>query len=198
MIAYRKLAQWFLEGKVSSPTIFALCFLVLTWNLMCHSCNTVNIHMNHINWSNDALTIMFGHMKNDQTGKRCKLYPHHIYANPWFPSICPIFVLGLYFLFFPTLPSSDGPLFPGGSQYSWFSGILKRLCKAKLDEIAQIGVKGDKIGLHSIRKGSATYASSGTTSSPSSAAIHNQAGWSFGSVTGLHLHYEAAGDQYIG
>jgi len=54
-----------------------------------------------------------------------------------------------------------------------------------------------RYGTHSIRKGSATYASSGTTHSPSHAAIANRAGWSLG-IRSRYLRYEDAGDEFVG
>ena len=52
-------------------------------------------------------------------------------------------------------------------------------------------------GTHSIRKGSATYASSGTTSYPTHASIRNQGGWSLG-IQSRYLLHEKAEDCYIG
>jgi hypothetical protein len=39
---FQKLCQWFIETGTKAA-VFAHCFLVLTWNLMCRSNNTVSI-----------------------------------------------------------------------------------------------------------------------------------------------------------
>jgi hypothetical protein len=56
----------------------------------------------------------------------------------------------------------------------------------------------DDIGTHSMRKGSATFASSGSTACPSSSAIHLRAGWTLGGVQDTYLRYECAGDMHVG
>ncbi len=47
-------------------------------------------------------------------------------------------------------------------------------------------------------KGSASYASSGLTVSPSIVFVCLYAQWSMGFVMEQYLHYEKAGDQYLG
>ena len=54
------------------------------------------------------------------------------------------------------------------------------------------------MGSHSIRKGAATYCSSGTTASPASAAVHLRAGWTLGGVQDTYLRYDSAGDMHVG
>jgi hypothetical protein len=56
----------------------------------------------------------------------------------------------------------------------------------------------DDLGTHSMRKGAATYASSGSSMTPSAAAIHLRAGWKLGGVQDTYLRYESAGDMYVG
>jgi hypothetical protein len=55
--------------------------------------------------------------------------------------------------------------------------------------LASNGLKPEDIGTHSGRKGAATYASSGSTSGPSAAAIHLRAGWAMGGVQDTYLRY---------
>jgi hypothetical protein len=49
-----------------------------------------------------------------------------------------------------------------------------------------------------MRKGAATYCSSGTTACPSSTAIHLRAGWTLGGVQDTYMRYESAGDMHVG
>jgi len=61
-----------------------------------------------------------------------------------------------------------------------------------------MGINPQDLGTHSIRKGSATYCSSGSTTAPPSSAIHLRAGWAMGGVQDTYIRYEAAGDMYVG
>ena len=54
------------------------------------------------------------------------------------------------------------------------------------------------IGTHSIRKGAATYATSGSTGGPSIVSICLRCGWSLGNVMERYFRYEGAGDQFTG
>jgi len=54
------------------------------------------------------------------------------------------------------------------------------------------------LGSHSARKGACSHASAGTTVSPPIVSICLRAIWSMGQVKERYLHYEKAGDQYLG
>jgi len=115
-------------------------------------------------------------MKNDQTGERPR-DPCHIYANPSMPEICPILALRIYWLCFQF--DNDGlKLFPGNNQYERFRKAFQRF--RDLDniesEFIRSGIDKDDIGTHSMRKGSSTYCSGGSTASPSSTSIHLRVG----------------------
>jgi hypothetical protein len=55
----------------------------------------------------------------------------------------------------------------------------------------------DHYGTHSVRKGVATFACSGTTGGPSIASVCLRVGWSLGGVQDRYIRYECAGDQYL-
>ena len=78
----------------SSESIF-LAFLLITWNLICISDNTVTIHLHRLQWHDDCLLLFFAYMKNDQTGPR-KRHPQHVCANPIHYKLCPELVLAVY------------------------------------------------------------------------------------------------------
>jgi hypothetical protein len=146
----------------SKEAVFAHSFLTLTWNLICRSKNTVNIHMNHITWGTDAMIIKFAHTKTDVAGEQ-NAYSRHIYANPYDPDICAISALAKYLSCFP--PKADGMLFDNKS-YKRFQKYLKNIVKANKEDIERMGYDIDDIGVHSIRKGAATFCCSGTTDAP--------------------------------
>ncbi|EGZ25291.1 hypothetical protein PHYSODRAFT_407414, partial [Phytophthora sojae] len=92
--------------------------------------------------------------------------PRHIYANPSQPDCCWVLALGLYLGSNPTLV--PGKLFPGSNQKSRFCKTIGRM-------LEDTGEKA--YGTHSIRKGVATYASSGSTGGPSIVSVCLRCGW---------------------
>ena len=190
--AYKFLAKKMLEES-GSDAVFGHCFLVLTWNLMCRSKNTVGICIDHISWEGDALGIQFAHMKNDKEGIGAS-YKRHLYSNALDIAICPIVALSRYLA---TYPCRNGKLFDDGA-YARFRSFLQKLTSKYAKEFGELGIDVQNIGVHSIRKGAATYACNGTTAAPQIAAICNRAGWTMGRVKDIYIKYEAAGDQYVG
>ena len=169
---YQALCKWLLEDD-SKESIFGHCFLTMTWNLMCRSKNTVGINRQHIGWHGDAMTVKFSHSKKDMEGKDSGK-KRHVYANPEMPEICCPTSTGRYLAAFPTSPT--GKLFAGRSQYNRFRVILAKILSDHAEAVSRMGVDPFEIGVHSIRKGAATYCSSGTNCGPSFAAICNRSG----------------------
>ncbi|ETV72220.1 hypothetical protein H257_12693 [Aphanomyces astaci] len=95
--------------------------------------------------------------KTDQDGSK-RRDPRHIYANPLQTHTCAFLALGLYLACNPMLAA--GALFPGSSQRTRFGKGLK------LALIEDNPVGSSEIGTHSIRKGAATFVSSGSTGGP--------------------------------
>lgn len=176
--------------------IFFHLFLVLSWNLTCRSKNVVTIQLSHIEWHDDGLAIYFAHQKNDQAGDKPR-DPRHIFANPLNPSVCPILALGLFWVLFPGF---EGELFSGGRQYDRYRKTFQDVLR--LPEVAadlqRRGIDPTSLGSHSARKGAATYVSSGSTCSPSHAAICIRVGWALPGVQETYLRYDSAADAYVG
>jgi hypothetical protein len=190
---YKLLSNSFLING-SKDAVFARAFMTLTWNLMCRSINSVFIHRNHISWTGDCMTIQFAHMKSDKEGKESSR-KRHIYANPINPAICCPTAIALYMMTHPQ--DTEGTLFNKRS-YARFSKILAVTAENERAAIDRLGVDLDNIGVHSIRKGSATYACSGTTAAPNISFVCIPAGWTMGKVKDVYLQYAEAGDQHVG
>ncbi|ETM99764.1 hypothetical protein PPTG_18514 [Phytophthora nicotianae INRA-310] len=81
-----------------------------------------------------------------------------------------------------TFDQANGRFFLGGSQYDRFCKQLGRIFNQDdvSNELKRRAVKPDEIGTHSLRKGAATFASSGSTACPTSTAVNLRAGWSLG------------------
>jgi hypothetical protein len=201
---YRLLAKNLLIGSGmesqhdSIQNIFGHTFWVLSWNIMARSINTANISLRHMDWNGDALHIYICQAKNDQEGEKSD-FPKHVFANPVMPEICPILAIGIYFLVIRFEPNQS-KLFEGSNQADRFRQILQRLCAldAVRPSLADLGFDSAKLGVHSTRKGAATFCASGSTHPPSQASIDIRGGWSQGKIKDVYQHYQAAGDQYVG
>ncbi|ETM41313.1 hypothetical protein L914_12895 [Phytophthora nicotianae] len=194
---YRSVAMEMMRST-SREMVFARAFLVLSWNLMSRSANTVSLCYNHMEWGEDALKVFFAYMKNDQRGTRPR-DPRHIYANPLMPEVCPILALGLYWMVYG-VDSNANQVFPGNDQYDRFRKTLRRALETPglANELERVGVRCDDIGTHSMRKGAATYCSSGSTACPPAIAVHLRAGWALGGVQDRYLRHDLAGDMFVG
>ncbi|DBA02540.1 TPA: hypothetical protein N0F65_011012, partial [Lagenidium giganteum] len=161
----------------SRDVVFARTCMLLCWNLMSRATNMTSICYSHIAWGEDALRIYFAHMKNDQGGTRPK-DPRHVHVNPFKHEICPILALGIYWATY-SIDSTDCHLFPGHEQYDRFRKALRRalLIPSVRRHLEESGKDSSSIGTHSLRKGAATFASSGSTACPSAVAVHLRAGW---------------------
>lgn len=168
---YESVMVWFLQER-SHEGIFARAFLALTWNLMCRGVNSC-VCLKHLLWKNDSFGLSFSHVKNDQDGSR-NFHPRHIYANPDNYLVCCVTALFEYLLCYPGLFNDEhNMLFPGPSQEERFSVNLANVLEKHKSELQDLGYVPNDIGVHSIRKGAGTYASSGTTAAPSSVAVNN-------------------------
>ena len=181
----------------TTESIFTHCFLVLEWNLMARSDNVCTTHINHISWDEDSLIFYFMKSKGDQEGLNSN-EPWHIYSNPLNPFICPILALTRYVFCNPSVLNGSCKLFESTDPYQRYSKALRRILEANESTFEGMGVDIDDIGSHSARKGSATRCSTGCTVSPPMASICLRAGWSMGPVRERYIHYEKAGDQFVG
>ena len=120
-----------------------------------------------------------------------------MYANPHQSHICPILALAKYLLANPQVTEGT-KLFYSSDPYQRFSKALRKCLEDNEEIFNEMGVDIDEIGTHSARKGAATHCSTGTTVSPPMASICLRAGWSMGPVKEKYIHYEKAGDQYVG
>ena len=177
---------------------WAHCYATLSWNLMSRTNNVEDLRLSRVSWKDDALLVYFAQLKNDQSGLRLR-DPTHLFANPLRPEICPVLALGIL-LASGACTVDGGLLFPGGRQSQRFSDNLNLALKRPDVERAlnAVGRNASEICTHSFRKGSASYAASGSVGGPSFAAIHLRARWLMGAVHERYIRYEHAGDQYCG
>jgi len=177
---------------------FAHLFLLLEWNLMARSDNIVHLHVNDFEFQDDALLVYMKKTKTDQDGNHGRT-PYNCYFNAVDPHLNLGLALGMYLLSNPGIVSNpQNKLFPAEHQYNGYTSILNKIIESNKEEFARIGVQPGTIGTHSARKGAATYASNGSTSSPSLGAICRRAGWKMSGTHEKYIKFEKAGDQYLG
>lgn len=196
---FRSMCGWFLDYETVDG-IFALCFLVLTWNLACCVNNTACIKFSDVNWKEfDCYSVTFSHSKTDQVGDDAR-YPRHIFENHVDPLICPVLALSFHlsccFGYF-TVVDDSLIIFQGPEQEKSFSRMFNKILADNVDEVRAMGYEVSDLGTHSIRKGAATYLTS-IPGGPPVAASSQRGGWSMGNIKDRYFKYQEAGDQYVG
>mmetsp|Transcript_14102 Transcript_14102/g.38951 ORF Transcript_14102/g.38951 Transcript_14102/m.38951 type:complete len:657 (-) Transcript_14102:1020-2990(-) len=194
---YLKIGQWLLEWGTEDG-VFAFCYLVLTWNLMCRVKNTAMLRFSHIQWIKfDSMEIAFMHSKTDQLGVE-KQFKRNVYGNHKEPLASPVFALAVYLSTCIQTPQSpEGKLFPGSKQEDRFANILAKVVEMHKSELNSMGLVPSQIGTHSIRKGAISYAAS-MPGGPGSASICIRAGWTMGKVKDIYMRFVNNGDAFVG
>lgn len=189
--------QFYKEGK-----FFEMAYTSLTWNLMCRTDNTARITLKHLGLDDDAITVLFNISKTHQEGDEFE-QKRRLYMNPRNWRLCVGFALGLYLLTVPELGSNGDPaLFPGkeGTQKKRYSESLQQTMRGEefKEFLATHGFIPSDFGAHSLRKGAATYVTSGSTGGPSIVAVCQRAGWHMGNVLDRYLKFDGSGDAFVG
>jgi hypothetical protein len=177
---YKAICGWLLSYK-TADSIFAYCYLVLTWNLACRAGNTSQILYCDACWKEafNSFSICFLHSKTDQLREEAK-YPQHLFCNPLTPFVCPLVSLAIYLMYcFSTAQNSEGPLFPGVGQDARFPNLLSKVIYKSRESVKAMGYALEDIGTHSICKGAVTYLAS-LAGGPPVAATCIHEGWTIG------------------
>jgi hypothetical protein len=189
--------QFYKEGK-----FFEMAYTSLTWNLMCRTDNTARITLKHLGVDDDAITVLFNISKTHQEGDEFE-QKRRCYMNSRNWRLCLGFALGQYLMTVPELGSNGDPaLFPGkeGTQKKRYSESLQQTLRGdEMKEfLASHGHVPSDFGAHSLRKGAATYVTSGSTGGPSIVAVCQRAGWHMGNVLDRYLKFDGSGDAFVG
>ena len=194
---YKHLCQFALR----KGDIFLWAFTVFQWNCMARSINIDDITFSQCSLGNDSLVIKYFDSKSDQTGERTS--PKNCYANPFDYSVCIFTALGCYLpLNEESWASTKDAIFrnrgaaSGTGSTRYCKGIAK-LARENMGKIEEF-VRSDHFKIHGIRKGSAIYATSGTTLPASLAAVANRGEWKVSIMFDIYLGFAEPGDQYLG
>jgi hypothetical protein len=154
MTAYVFLAERFLKDY-SQDTAYSHLFFVIMWNLISRSIVVADMKYDFIHQDNDMIVVLPPKNKADQAGE--KIEGKHIAANPFNPMICPVLALAIHVF-------SDGnrvrynAVFTRDA-YDRFGRAFKNTVSSEAAQ-AVLQVDAEVLGKHSVRKASATYASS--------------------------------------
>jgi len=188
---YRLICEKFMlqapNGRIGSwdQGIFAWCYSVMSWNLICRSITTGATHLEHLSWSNDSLNMAVPSTKSDQEGARD--FKYHIYANPLDPLVCPVLALAVYvFTRGYRVSEMEHKLFDGKHSEKRFSGLFRDVLESLTEsEKMRLGGLISDLGTHSYRKGAATYALG--VEGPNPVMVYLRAGWSLGNVQNRYI-----------
>ena len=191
--------EFFKQGK-----FFELAYTSFTWNLMCRTDNTAHITLKHLSTVADSLCVEFSVSKMDKGGEMLHQF-RRCFANPKHWQLDIMFCLACYLTTVPELGRSDRDnvmLFPGtlDSQKKRYNDSLSETLKTPhmLSFLISHGLQPSDFGAHSLRKGCATYVTSGSTGGPSIVAVCQRAGWTMGNVLDRYLKFDLSGDAFVG
>ena len=140
--------------------------------------------------------------KTDKTGERCS--PKHCYVNPLNFVLCLNTALAVYLCEMNDSwsESNEGNIYlrPGATKNtaaSRYTDSIRQWVEDKRDTLIAMA-RVDHLNGHSMRKGSATYASSGTTVPPPLPSIFHRGEWSLGVILEIYWKFAESGDYYLG
>lgn len=194
---YKLLLQWTIE----SNNVFLWFWTLAQWNNMARCASIDPLGFNNFKLGCDSIICKYDDSKTKKDGE--KLSEKNIYANPTAYEQCFWTGMGVYSaLNADKISSNAGKLFltdgaKEGSAASRYQEQLLGLMKKK-SEIVATHIRLEHANAYGIRKGSATYATSGTTSPPPIPSIARRGEWSMGPVLDVYWHFSEPGDHYLG
>ena len=187
---------------IKTGNSFFWSYGLMQWACMARCQNIDDLTFRDITLACDALKVQFNMTKTDKTGQRCS--PKHCYGNPKNYTICLNTALAVYFCEINDTWSkeNDGRLFlrPRSSKNTAASRYTDSIRQWVEDEreILFSMSRVDHLNGHSMRKGSATYASSRTTVPPPLPSIFHRGEWSLGVIIDIYWKFAEKGDHYLG
>ena len=109
-----------------------------------------------------------------------------MYTNSFNALVCPFLALGMWFVYDAKRLSSTTHLFSDKkvkeeAPVNKYTNGLSQIFKNNIEVVSNF-IRRDHANAHGVRKGSASFASSGTTCPPSVVSIANRGDWSMGAV----------------
>ena len=167
---------------------------------MAQSINIGALAYHNFQTGDEYIKIRYNKTKSDQAGKNVR--DKHVYANPFNPLCCPILALGVWFSLESTRLGTNTSLFGSSNTEeeapsNRYTSLLTLLMNANIETVSKFIWRNHANG-HRIRKGSASFATSGITCPPSVASVAARGEWYMGAVLDFYWHFCAPGDHFLG
>jgi hypothetical protein len=176
--AYKHLAR-ILLASVNPEWSKAHLFLLLDWNLISRAKNVMQINIDLVTATDDALVFLPGPTKGDQDGIKNQGCPWYVYSNPTNPEICAHLAFCKHLINNPPILNGQNKLFGGSSQYDRINNILWKIVNdpQHIQVFQRLKLPAQYFGTHSIRKGAASFVACGIISCPPITSICIRANW---------------------
>lgn len=157
-----RLYVWLAKYFLRKGNVRAWAFLTLSWSSICRVSSVADILLSHLEPVTDALGLHVPKSKADQAGARAQI-AFQVFANPQDVAQCPLTALAALLALEGT--RSEEKLFMGGHQDRRYARDMQLALESDEGKsiMAEVGRAPHSIAPHSTRKGSAAYASNGTT-----------------------------------
>ena len=193
---YEKVLKWAIQEKNLKVWVFT----ILQWNCMARSANIGMLAYHQLISGEDYIKVHYDKTKADQAGEKC--VDKHLYANPLQPLVCPFLALAVWFSFEVHRLGKQVNLFGHENRNNRapqqnFSYQLSSVLKNHMDTVTNY-IRRNHANAHGIRKGAATFATSGTTVTPSVTSVANRGDWSMGHVLDVYWTFSDAQDFFLG
>ena len=190
------------QYAISTGNSFFWAYGLMQWSCMARCQNIDDLSFRDIAITGDAIKVQFNVTKTDKTGERCS--PKHCYGNPVDYRICLNTALGVYLCLKNDswTHESNGYIFlnNGGGKNtasSRYTNAIRFWVEDQRERLKAFA-RPDHINGHSMRKGSATFSSSGSTVPPPLPSIFHRGEWSLGVILDIYWKYAESGDFYLG
>lgn len=193
---YKLILTWAIENN----NIFVWFWTVAQWNNMARAANIDPLCFHNFSLGTDTIVCKYDDSKADKDGE--KLSEKNIYANPFDMKMCFWTAMGVYCCLNSERLATSEKLFvttkaKEKSAKSKYQEQLMGILKNK-EQIVANHMRFDRANGYSLRKGSATHATSGTTCPPPIPSIARRGEWSMGAVLDVYWHFAEPGDFFLG
>lgn len=197
MTLYKQICRWALDES----NMLLYVWTTAQWNCMARGANIAPLKLENIQLGPDSLIIKYDDSKADQAGERT--YPKNIYACTFDWTTCFWTALGVWLaLRVAEMKDGNQKLFlkgdakPGAASSQYCEQLASLLTRHK--GVVENQMRFSRCNPYSLRKGSASHSSGGTTAPPSFTAICHRGEWSISGTLDHYIRMLDPGDQYLG
>ena len=189
-----------LGWALTENNVFVWVFSLLQWSCMARSINIGVLSFHNFRLGEDNIVCRYDKHKSDQTGETA--HDKHLFGNPFDGLVNLYLGLGVWFSVEAAQFANSEDLFKRGDTNA--AAASHRYC-AQLAELftkykgmLENYIRPGHASSHSTRKGSGTFAQSGTTCPAPISSTAGRGEWSLGPILDLYWLIAEAGDCYLG